>query len=69
MLISTKLSINLIFSIGKTINLEVIALKKTLIANMFSSSSEVQLITDIFDAADLKENRDLLNNDLNQIDF
>lgn len=49
--------------------MEVITLKKTLIANMFSSSSDVQLITDILDAADLKENRDLLDNDLNQIEF
>jgi hypothetical protein len=49
--------------------MEVITLKKTLIASMFSSISDAQLVTDILDAADLKENRDLLDNDLNQIEI
>jgi hypothetical protein len=43
-------------------------LKKALIAGMFSSVSDAELVTEILDAADLKENKDLLDNDLDQIE-
>lgn len=45
-----------------------ITLKKSLIAGMFSSVSDAQLVTEMLDAADLKENQDLLDNDLAQIE-
>jgi hypothetical protein len=46
----------------------VITLKRALIAGMFSSVSDAELVTEMLDAADFKENNDYLNNDISQIE-
>ncbi|GMA99590.1 hypothetical protein [Pelosinus sp. IPA-1] len=41
-------------------------MKKTLISGMFSSVSDAELITQMLDVADLEENKDISDKDLNQ---
>lgn len=43
-------------------------MKKTLIAGMFSSVSDAELVTAMLDDADFKEDKGLLDNDLDQVE-